>query len=106
MCIAIGDGFTRYGGTAFNCPLLGNEILLSHADYNTRTITKTCGYNIISAKSLEVSGNHYKSLLMVNISQQLDGRSVNCTYISADSVMLIGSPSIIRITRGITTIVH
>ena len=101
MCTAIGDGFTRFEGSAFNCSLTGNEILLSHTEYSIATVRKTCG-NYISAKSLGVSGNHYKSLLMINISQPLNGLSVNCTYISGtgSTVMPIGSPSIIQITRG------
>ena len=101
LCTAIGDGFTHYGGTAFNCPLLRNEVILPHIDYSTGTVTMSCSY--ISARSLGVSNSQYKSQLTIsNISQELNGRSVNCSYSTGatTSAMVIGLLPI-QITRGI-----
>ena len=101
MCTAVGvGGFTRYGGTAFNCELLKNVIILLHTDYD-KDITKNCS-DRISARSLRVTDGHYKSQLLIrNISQELNGRSVICGYGdgTTDSVTVIGT-ILIRITTG------
>lgn len=101
MCTAIGvSGFTHYDGSAFDCPLSGNEIILLHTDYG-RGITKFCS-DRISARSLEVTNGHYKSQLLIsNISQELNGQSVVCGYSdgTTDSVTIIRT-ILIRITTG------
>ena len=99
-CTVIGDGgFTRYRGSAFNCSLLGNEILLQHTDYGSG-VMKSC--NLISARSLRVFGNHYESELTVNItSQEQNGQTVKCAYNSGTTSTedVIGTLTI-RITTG------
>ena len=40
-CKAVGAGFTQWSGTAFNCPNSGDEIFLSHTDFDDG-IRKEC----------------------------------------------------------------
>jgi hypothetical protein len=102
MCTAIGAGFTRYDGSAFYCPLSGNETILLHTGYSiSGNMTKSCT-DQISARSLTVTNGHYKSQLLIsNVSQELNGRSVVCSYINGttNSVTVIGT-ILIRITTG------
>ena len=97
-CTAVGDGFTQWSGSAFDCEGLGNEIFLSHNDFN-RGIRKECNNGAIVGRNLRVNGSCYTSQLTVNISTNVNGKAVECTYDSGRVLEPIGSTTIV-ITTG------
>lgn len=99
-CAVIGDGFTLFNGTAFDCTESDNQITLPHTNYETGTGTKHCN-TFITARSLEISSNSYISQLTVNVSQELNGRSVNCSYHSSSGATFMVGLLQIEITKGI-----
>ena len=91
-CTTVGGGNTDWGGSAFDCPMLSNEISLRHSQYSTEGGTfGTC--NNIKAKSIGVVDSCYTSQLNVT----LDGdypknATVTCSHSSNDrGETLIGS---------------
>ena len=97
-CTAVGNGFTQWSGSAFDCEGLGNEIFLSHDDFD-RGIRKECNNGAIVGRNLQVNGSCYTSQLTVNISANLNGKTIECTYDSGRVLEPIGSTTIM-ITTG------
>lgn len=97
-CTAVGNGFTQWSGSAFQCQGLGNEIFLSHNNFNDG-IRKECNNGAIVGHSLRVNGTCYTSQLTVYISANLNGTTIDCTYDTGSVLERIGSTSIV-ITRG------
>lgn len=100
-CTAIGNGATRWGGTAFNCPHSGNQISLIHERYGLPDgTTKYCNGGAIIGLSMQVDGNHYTSLLLVDVTVELNGTTVKCEYDDLSSrIVFIGQAHII-LTAG------
>ena len=71
---------TEWRGTAFNCPLDGNEILLRHSQFSEPGGTvKECNNGDIMARSMPVvEDNCYTSELSVKASSALNGRTIHC----------------------------
>ena len=92
-CTAVGSGFTQWAGTAFHCPNTGNEIFLSHNDF-VDGIRKECNNGAIIGQSLQVNGSCFTSLLIVNISTNLNGTTIGCTYDTGSTLELIGTTTL------------
>ena len=88
-CTAVGSGFTQWAGSAFSCPNIGDEIFLSHNDFNDG-IRKECNNGAIIGQSIRVNGSCFTSLLIVNISANLNGATIGCTYDTGSTLQLIG----------------
>lgn len=97
-CTAVGNGFTQWSGSAFDCPGLGDEIFLSHNGF-IDGIHKECNNGAIIGRSLQVNGSCYTSQLTVNISANLNGTTIECTYDTGSVLERIGSTTIM-ITAG------
>lgn len=103
LCTAIGSGATRWGGTAFDCPYSGNQFSLIHEQYSLPNgTTKYCNEGAIIGWSVQVHGNGYSSMLLVNVTLELNDTTVKCEYIDLSSYQegFIGEKHII-LTAGI-----
>ena len=97
-CTAVGNGFTQWSGSAFDCQGLGDEIFLSHNDFN-HGVRKECNNGAIIGRTLRVNGSCYTSQLTVNTSASLNGTTIECTYDTGSILERIGSTTIM-ITSG------
>ena len=108
LCTTIGNGATRWGGTAFNCPYLGNGFSLIHEQYSLPNgTTKYCNEGAIIGWSIQVHENGYSSMLLVNVTTlKLNGTTVKCEYndLSSYQEEFIGEKHII-LTAGIIIII-
>ena len=85
-CITIGNGTTKWQGTAFHCPYSGNEISLLHEKFSDPDGTeKQCNGGGIVGQSVEVQGNRYTSHLFVDVTLELNGTTVECEYVNLSS---------------------
>ena len=76
-----GSGATVWKGIALSCNDGSDEITLLHSRFNhTNGITvKACGGAII-ARSISVKDNLYTSHLLVNTSEDLLEKTIECAY--------------------------
>ena len=82
MCRAVGDGLTKWQGSAFHCLHSGNEISFLHDDrFQSGGNTKTCNDGEIIGRPLLVEGSSYISQLMVTLALKLIGSTVECVYV-------------------------
>lgn len=88
-CIARGDGFTVWSGSAFMCT--SGEITLTHIRFSTGS--GSCNDGAIAAQGVAVNGNAYTSQLNVNMSAGLVGRTVTCT-LDGSELTQIGSDTL------------
>lgn len=98
QCNVTGEGYTIWKGSAFDCILSGNEILLLHINYIGGTV-RTCNNGQIVGRSLGVTNNCYTSQLDVNITAEIEGGTVECVYESGSATEVIGS-SLLSLTTG------
>ena len=71
-----GHGSTVWQGNAFNCS--DDQIVLNHSEYSRAGgVNGTCGD--LFAESVAVNGSEYTSRLTVNVTEELDGKTFNCT---------------------------
>ena len=99
QCDVIGNtGWTKWNGSAFICPNLGNEIIFLNG--GIRLITKECnGGDIQSLPSQE--NIIYPSQLDVTLAPYLIERTIKCIYDdSANHETIIGGTSLLP-TAGI-----
>ena len=96
-CTVVGNGFTQWAGSAFNCPNIGDEIFLSHPDFNDG-IRKECNNGAIIGQSIQVNGSCFVSQLTVNISKNLNGTTIGCTYDTGSALEPIGATTLTSIT--------
>ena len=102
-CTVFGDGFTAWQGSAFDCSQSGNEILLSHNDFEGGT-TRICNGGAIIGRSVRMMDNFYTSQLSVNFSTGLEGRNIQCMSIGGSrAAVIIGSTTLTN-TTGLFTI--
>lgn len=88
-CSVVGDGYTVWRGSAFDCNNSGNEIILLHSNYASGTV-RTCNDGQVVGRSLGVTNRCYNSQLNVNVTMKLEGKTVECVYESGTSTELIG----------------
>ena len=77
-CNVVGQGFTVWAGSAFNCT--GNEITLRHAQFVDDTAVGECNSGNIVGRGIRVDGNIYTSHLNVTLTLEVIGKTVNCSY--------------------------
>lgn len=87
-CTTVGPISTTWRGTAFDCPGMGNEILLRHTQFMEPGGTRvSCNNGNIMAMSVRVENNQYTSLLNVTYNPALNGTTVMCVH---NNDMVIG----------------
>ena len=105
-CTTIGEGFTLWLGTAFDCSEIQNEIILQNRNFGdggySASQIQSCNAGAIYAHDFLAQDNCYTSHLTITFSIGLDGQNVMCVYTSGTEVIetTIGI-SILTRTRGI-----
>ena len=99
-CTTVGSFSTIWKGSAFDCPGMGNEILLRHTQFSAPEGTSgQCNSGNIVASSVGVDDQCFTSRLNVTYNPALLGATVMCVH---DSVTTIGE-STISVRTGIYT---
>ena len=103
-CEVIGNGYTIWNGSAFECSLNSNEILLVHSLFSTTGDEGQCNNGAVAARSLTFNGNTYTSKLSVMVNSHLIGSTIHCAYDnlntnSSGSRSIIGS-AVLEVTPG------
>ena len=94
-----GGGFTVWRGSAFNCPLSLNEILLSHSNFEDGTI-RTCNNGAIAGRSVREMDNFYTSQLVVSLTRVLDGMTIECIHEDGSTTAMVIGSSTLSTTTG------
>ncbi len=101
-CRVVGEGATIWKGTAFECASTDNEIVLLHA-HSSSSSPLQCNDGAIQGRITDIStaNNTYTSQLSVEISSELEGRSISCIHYSSSDggINVIGS-TLLMITMG------
>ena len=85
-CTAVGDGLTYWTGTAFNCSSSNDEVVLFHCRFLSAGGTNgTCNNGAILGRSLTVDGNNYTSQLIITVTPNVGGETVD--YLHDDGRM-------------------
>ena len=82
-CTAMGGfgGATIWRGSAFNCVLLNNEIILFHwPTMSDNVYYHTCNNGAIVARILSVDGNNFTSQLNVTVTSETIGKTIECLH--------------------------
>ena len=98
-CTVFGGGFTVWRGSAFNCPLSLNEILLSHSNFEDGTI-RTCNNGAITGRSVGVMNNFYTSRLVISFTRELDGMTIECIHEDGSTTAMVIGSSMLSTTTG------
>ena len=106
-CTVFGGGFTVWRGSAFNCPLSLNEILLSHSNFEDGTV-RTCNNGAIAGHSVRVMDNFYTSQLVISFTSGLDGTTIECTHEDGSTAAMVIGSSMLLTTTGffVNIIIH
>ena len=98
-CTVMGGLGTVWRGSAFNCEISANEIVLLHSRFglSDRDYTKTCNNGAISGYGVTVSNGFYTSQVNVTISRELIGKTIECAHFGG-SLQAVGSLTITATT--------
>ena len=81
QCSIVGGGTTVWQGSAFQCSGLNRYISLRHSNYNaTEKPYGECNNGAISARAIGVHDNQFTSKLNVNISSEMNNKTVECVH--------------------------
>ena len=89
---------TVWLGSAFNCPLASLQITLLHPHFGSG-VSDSCGG--LTAMSVGVSGTEYTSRLTLTATDELNGKTINCTLsgvvLEGSDTIRVGGESILRL---------
>lgn len=96
-CTAVGGGITVWSGSAFDCSGDTNDISLSHSRFmDLEGISKSCNSGAIVASSVGVTDNRYTSQLSIQVSRDLNGRTIQCAHDStAGTITTVGTSTLV-----------
>ena len=100
-CTVVGPGNTIWSGTAFNCPSTSNEIILRHSQFASPGTSGNCNSGTITARSLGVENDCFRSELNVTASASLNKKTVQCQHNSIASGTIPVSETAVTVTSGI-----
>ena len=102
-CAVAGGGATIWQGTALE-ECAGGRIILRHSRFESgQNINQTCGASgPIVSHAVSVVSDSYTSQLIINVSQHLNGSTIEC---ASDSGRQVGSRQI-SLTTGTTFAFH
>ena len=98
-CTVTGGIATVWTGTAINCLLADNEIILSHNTNFTSLKAETCNSRAITGRAIKAENETYTSQLSVRVSPELDGSTIVCAHDTGADTTVIGS-TLLTITQG------
>ena len=96
-CRVPGEGATIWNGTAFDCLVTNNEIVLLHSANSTSQ--RECNNGAVTGRLIHADSNSYTSQLTVRVSSEMIGRSISCIHDSGGATNVVGS-SLLNITTG------
>ena len=99
-CTVVGPGNTIWSGTAFNCPSTSNEIILRHSQFASPGTSGNCNSGTITARSLGVENDCFRSELNVTASASLNNKTVQCQHNSIASGTITVNETAITIASG------
>ena len=90
QCTVTGEGFTVWGGTAFQCT--GDSITLRNSDFGSVSSPAVgeCNDGQIIGRGVSQENNSYTSQLNITLSEGLVGETVTCG-VDSGSLTSIGS---------------
>ena len=96
-CTTFGGTRTVWRGTAFNCPNIGNQIILRHTNSSQ---SFQCNGGSIEGHLLSINGDHYTSQLNVTVVNGINNKTVLCTHTSDTAVSAIIGKATIFVISG------
>ena len=100
-CSINGNGFTLWNGTAFDCPLSGDEIILSHAKFSDGPVVRDCNDGNIVASIIQ-SSPFISRLNVSAFNSSLSGRTIQCVHDNTQTgnQLLIGTSTLMTSGTG------
>ena len=95
-CTVIGEHFgaTVWGGSAFSCQGLGDEIILLHHLFPESALGE-CNHGSMAGYSIRIdNGSYFTSQLNVTVSSDMIGKSITCFYDDISELDLVGTLNI------------
>ena len=98
-CDVLGAGITIWQGTLFDLCQDGS-ITLRHTQFrNGRGTTRLCGSSgVVNGRGIGVEGDVYTSQLTINVSSEMQGKTVACVHNNGSSMTTVGSSQILLTT--------
>ena len=96
-CTIFGEGATVWRGSALDCPETNNEITLLHS--GNSTVQGSCNGGALTATIIRIERNSYTSQLTVNVSADMIGLNITCSYDSGGDTIEIDSVEV-TVTEG------
>ena len=95
-CTVIDGAATIWRGTAFDCPMTNNELVILSMEF----ISRSCSNNALLLQTIRSENGSSTSQLTVQISDEINGTTVECAYDNGHIINTIDS-AMILVTTGI-----
>ena len=86
----VGGGATVWKGTAFDCPLADDEVIIFHRMNYTSQRPQTCNDGAIIGHAISVENDIYKSQLNIQVNDT-ENTTVVCAHDNGTHTVEIGS---------------
>ena len=73
-CTVFGSGATLWSGTAMDCPLTNNELII----FPTSKRPQTCNNGAITGRIIRADNDFYISQLTIVINEEINGKTIAC----------------------------
>ena len=94
-----------WGGSALDCPLSANEIVLLHAQFMSGTAQGNCNDGTIIAHAVAAGNQNFTSeLIILNVTSAMDDSTVECSHDNGLTTAIVHSEAI-RVTTGNSIII-
>ena len=94
-CTVVGGGATIWKGTALDCPLADDEIIIFHRANYTSQRPQTCNDGAITGRALSTENDTYTSQLNIQVNDVetliIKNTTVVCAHDNGTHTMEIGS---------------
>ena len=98
LCTVSGGTFSLWKGSVFRCPFQQNEVLIRHS---ANTSNETCNNGGIIVSGVNDGISFTSRLTIMNVSDDMEGETVECSVLNASGAETPIGRSTIRITRGL-----
>ena len=99
QCTVTGGIATIWKGTIVNCRSADNEVILLHNTNFTSLRAESCNNGAITGRAIRVENSTYTSQLIVRISTEMNGSTIDCAHDTGVGTPVIGS-TLLTITKG------
>ena len=84
-CSVMGGTSTLWRGTAFDCFMVGSEIILRHSQFASNQAFGICNNGDIVGHGLAVENKCYTSQLNLTVGKNFNNKTVKCTCVHTSS---------------------